>query len=233
MNSGKLAVVIFSPPGLQPLANFSNVLGRLLLIFLVQVIPLKAIAESYPFGRLFTNDSERRELDQKRRISQKPPEVLREEFSSPEVTVAIKEAPTKVKFSGYIRRSDGKYAIWIDGKSDLSNTHSDAVSVNLSATNPTAVFSSMDKQATLTPGQTWYPDQSLVKENYQEIYSESVKSPPDNERQALPNTIPQGDNVNTQETGPNIKSPLDVNVKRAIEAVNKAGIQLPPTPLLN
>jgi hypothetical protein len=185
----------------------SNNTALLLTILLASSL---SQAESYPFGRLFTDDSERRVIDRLRRNSDRAPEVVNVEAIDLDQEIGIQIAPTKVKFSGYIRRADGKYAIWLDGKSDLSKANSSAISVILAQDHSSAIFSSSNADATLLPGQIWYPEQGIVKDHYQESNSLIIENP----------TSPQSNSKLEPKSAD--KLAREIRILKAIEAIEAA-----------
>jgi len=197
------------------------------IVFLLVFSPGQVWAESYPFGRLFTDNAERRVLDQRRRSSQETPEILKDEAIYPAHDISDLPAPARVEFSGYVRRPDGKYTIWVDGKSELSATHIDAISATLSTKQSTAVFRSANQAVTLMPGQTWYPEQNLVTDLYQETSQQSKET----SAEMPTNNNSKGVNIETLENLPVNKGRAgpETSLKQAIKSITKAGIIIPVT----
>lgn len=200
------------------------------------LVPQLSHAESYPFGRLFTNDSERRALDRLRRNSDSAPEVLITELVEPDQESRIQVAPTKVKFSGYVRRSDGKYAIWLDGKSDLSAANTGAISVILAPDQSSAIFSSPNADATLMPGQIWYPEQGIVKDHYQIDKGLTFEDTANALTTPIPTPI-NSENLlktNSEIEPKSVDKPTqEILIKQAIEALSKAATQINTDPAKN
>jgi hypothetical protein len=138
------------------------------------------------------------------------PEVLTVEAIDLDQETGIQIAPANVKFSGYVRRADGKYAIWLDGKSDLSKANSGAISVILAQDHSSAIFSSSDADATLLPGQIWYLEQGIVTDHYQEKNSLIIENP----------TSPQSNSKLEPKSAD--KLAREILILKAIEAIKAA-----------
>ena len=83
---------------------------------------VSSLASAEDFGRLFTNPEQRRALDSLRlnqSLDVKPGPAV------PEVIVpVVVNAPSEVRYSGYVRRPDGSYSVWVNGLSALSRRDS-------------------------------------------------------------------------------------------------------------
>ncbi len=168
-------------------------------------------AELYPFGRLFTDNSERRVLDAKKRNAERAPELRQEESLDLVQIDPDQPVPTTVKFSGYVKRGDGKYAVWINGKSELSMNPTQGISVTLSKTQSSAQFNSTNATTTLTPGQIWYPEEGVVKEHYLEPPAVSAPDP----------TLTSDSTTSGQDKkGKNRDKPADKNGANGVDAIN-------------
>lgn len=117
------------------------------------------------FGRLFTSPQERRALDNLRRNIQPigpEPGLLAPVAIDP---VQL-EVPTEVRFSGFIKRADGRYAVWINGQSNLSRATPPIEQASFNDESPYATLRSNQQQAIIKPGQIWSLDTNTVREGY-------------------------------------------------------------------
>ena len=134
------------------------------MLILLLVWPTLVRADD--FGRLFTSPAERRQLDAIRAgrtgISN-PEEMLNSGEAQPEIDGT---QPLNIKFSGYIRRPDGEYVIWINGKSALSRQDIPVNRANFSATRDQVTLSTDRSTARMKPGQVWSLEQNVVYEGY-------------------------------------------------------------------
>ncbi|MFN3238354.1 MAG: hypothetical protein ACE37D_15010 [Pseudomonadales bacterium] len=132
------------------------------LTFLILATATPASAED--IGRLFTSAEERRSLDSIKRnqeLALPDTAILPEAIQAPVVT----NAPDEVRFSGYIRRHDGTYAIWVNGQSALSQADS-AIEVAKFKSANEATLTTSGQQATMRPGQIWSLQSNTIREGY-------------------------------------------------------------------
>jgi hypothetical protein len=132
------------------------------LLWLGLVIALPTSAED--FGRLFTSPEERRVLDATKRnqaLALPNAPIIPEPIQAPVVT----NAPDEVRFSGYIRRHDGTYAIWVNGQSALSKADS-PIEVAKFKSASEATLTTSGQQATMRPGQIWSLQSNTIREGY-------------------------------------------------------------------
>lgn len=125
---------------------------------------VSASAAAENFGRLFTSPEERRALDGLKLNQQINGSALPAEpivLPTPVVT----NAPSEVRFSGFIRRSDGTYAIWINGLSELSGANLPIESARFSKNND-ATLVTTGQQAAMKPGQIWSLESNTIREGY-------------------------------------------------------------------
>jgi len=152
---------------------------RVLFAITILVLPLKVYSQE--FGRLFTSTAERRSLDALR--ANEVPQV-----ATPRPTEVIEEAPVtdtlpvELNFSGFIRRADGTYAIWVNGKSALSKTNSPIDQAQFQEELPYATLQVDRKQASMKPGQIWSLGNNTIREGY---YAKRAQKP-------TPNSTPPG-----------------------------------------
>lgn len=92
---------------------------RLLGAFLC-ILPMLALADNRGFGRLFLSPAERSSLDAIRQNS-KPPEKIVNADETPDeekdiAPDAAAPATPVVTVRGYVKRSDGKGTVWVNGR---------------------------------------------------------------------------------------------------------------------
>ncbi|MBO6557817.1 MAG: hypothetical protein JJ957_15020 [Pseudomonadales bacterium] len=135
---------------------------KLTVAILILFSSVCAAAEDYPFGRLFTAPTERTQLDDLRKgiVPESEAQVVQQPLLQ-----SLDASTTQIKFSGYVRRSDGSSVIWIDGKSDLTGDQEEVG--RLLPDGNEAQFRSAEGEAKLKPGQTWHIEKGLVTDAYQ------------------------------------------------------------------
>lgn len=120
----------------------------------------------YPFKRVFTTEAERNTID---KIRLQPTST--EDGRQINVTAAAVAAPTapKVTFSGVHIGPNGKYLVWVDGKSKLSKTPaaSGVKSSTPSKTTGNARIYTGAKSTLLKPGQVWLINSNEIQEGYE------------------------------------------------------------------
>lgn len=130
----------------------------------VLLIGIVNSALAQDFGRLFTTPEQRRALEALKLNQETPNEA-------PELEAQIVAAPTPVnapselRFSGFIQRSDGNYAIWINGQSALSYQDSPVTEAQFLAEDQ-AMLRVGKQQALMKPGQIWSLESNTVREGY-------------------------------------------------------------------
>ncbi len=123
----------------------------------------------YPFGPIFTGQKERIQLDRYRIENAQSGDLVQIPTS------LISEVPSqdgqteRVRFSGYITRSNGSQIIWVDGVTSLGTPAKDIrVSQGLTSEGQGSVeFETARGTAALKPGQVWLLNESRVVENYE------------------------------------------------------------------
>ncbi len=154
------------------------------MLFVSLVMAITACAQSsyaeelYPFGRLFTSPAERKALDT---IRIRGPE---EKIDDTVTQVETSQPPPidAVTYSGFLRRADGKYMLWVNRTSDLSaGTRLTDTTIKFDRQN-SAVFHSGNERRILKPGDTWrIPadeiDAVYVKRPGAEIISKDPETP--------------------------------------------------------
>ena len=105
-------------------------------------------------GKLFTDKSQRLQIDAAR---------------SGKNTGTVPEQADKVNMSGYLKRSDGKNVVWVNGENTLDSSEIGSVKVYPKAIdeNDKKVPVNVDgNRLYLKPGETWSKSTGKVKENY-------------------------------------------------------------------
>ena len=122
-----------------------------------------------PFERLFTTSAQRRLIDH--------PDQQGEAVIINNVTRQTSVSPPKqVELSGVVLRSDGKHMVWINGESELSQTHDSVNARPLWVRKDSIKVPVRTQQTTvqLKPGQVWLPDKKRVEEQYQQASPQPV-----------------------------------------------------------
>lgn len=123
------------------------------------------LANAEDFGRLFTSPQERRSLDNLRQ--NQPDETVdfaprAQQPMQPSTDVP----PTEVRFSGYVKRSDGQYVVWVNGISALSRANLPIDRVRFSKDSNTAILETNLNRANMAPGQVWSLEDNTIVEGY-------------------------------------------------------------------
>ena len=117
------------------------------------------------FGRLFTSPQERRSLDNLRQ--NQPDETL---DSAPRIQQPVPQnsdlLTTQLRFSGYVKRSDGQYVVWVNGVSVLSGANLPVDRVHFSKDSDKAIFETNLYRAKMAPGQVWSLEDNTIVEGY-------------------------------------------------------------------
>ncbi len=140
---------------------------RPLAACLLLLLPLPAAAD-YPFDRVFTTPEERRVLDAYRRDGELLPE--RGAASSDSADSAAVPETEKVRFSGYLLRSDGRQTVWVDGQSDVSSSevgNAGAIHGRVRRGEEALQFRARREARKLKPGQVWLLNEDRVMEGYE------------------------------------------------------------------
>lgn len=136
---------------------------RIVFAVVVSLLSSAALAESYPFDRVFTNERERRlinRLAESTPIEEQVEEVARD---LPDDDIV---APETLTFSGVLKKNDGFAHYWIDGKSYLTNDR-DLPFLPHRESDQGASFLVDGLESTLKPGQIWYIGRGLVLEAWE------------------------------------------------------------------
>lgn len=90
-----------------------------LLLLLLCCIPFAATAADQPLGRLFLSPAERAALDVVRQNSKPPQKIITPGDAEDEDLAAESEPaviPPVITLDGYVKRSDGKGTVWVNGR---------------------------------------------------------------------------------------------------------------------
>lgn len=92
---------------------------RRLLILLLFIAPIGTFAADQPLGRLFLTPAERTSLDLVRKNSKPPEKII--DPDDPEAAASAAEnappvVPPVVTVHGFVKRSDGKGTVWVNGQ---------------------------------------------------------------------------------------------------------------------
>ncbi len=93
-------------------------MSRALICMLLAMLPMIALsAEEKPLGRLFLTPAERASLDSVRQNSRPPEKIVTPGNPDQEEDVVETAAPPPVvTVQGYVKRSDGKGTVWVNGR---------------------------------------------------------------------------------------------------------------------
>lgn len=149
------------------------------LLVVCQVSGLCDAAEEQKFGRLFTTPEHRHALDAARGVKQYQnsvaPDKQQEKINS--------EVGQSVTLSGYIKRNDGKAAVWVNGEYLSSKNRDNSISARPYRLKDHKLrVRAEGKQRILEPGQTWLLPSNKVQEGFQvKANSTTVKMSSDEE----------------------------------------------------
>lgn len=142
------------------------------LLAVLIVLPVFGVKESgaeeiaaEEFGRLFTNPLQRRALDDLRRRGPKVESL--EPVTPEERTEPLSQgSPTQLQFSGYIKRADGQYVLWVNGISGLSGQRVPIDEAHFSSNGTGVTLQTDGYRALMQPGQVWLLQDNTVVEGY-------------------------------------------------------------------
>ncbi len=121
--------------------------------------------ESLQFGRVFTTQEQRVELNKLRADG-----LLEGAESQVEVKASVeRNERNQMRFSGFVLSEDGENTVWIDGKSKLtqSDSTSEAKVSRPSSVSQSAKIVAENKSTIIKPGQVWLLNSDEVKEGYE------------------------------------------------------------------
>ena len=140
------------------------------------VLALNGNQKQPSFDRLFSTKLDRDYVDKSIRSG---PEISQEDvvgtLEEGDVSVDI-PFMQNIKFSGYILRPDGKYQVWIDGKSELSEgfTSKEYIRSKPNKNNGRLLLDYHGRRKSIKPGQVWVVSSDDVKESYAVAHEEPV-----------------------------------------------------------
>jgi len=134
----------------------------LMLIFIVLPVPADELTAPV-FGRLFTTDKERQQIDRYRSRKLTPSEQTSATNQSEKPTV-----PPTIIMQGFVKRSDGKNVVWVNDENTLNNRlKQKGIRVNTQKIHDNQVnLSVAGKRVTLKPGQTLHKNRSGIIKIY-------------------------------------------------------------------
>jgi len=130
---------------------------NIMIAGLVSILCSTAVYAEYDadeLGKLFTDKTQRTQIDAAR---------------SGNYSGKVPEQADKVNMSGYLKRSDGKNVVWVNGENTLESSEVGSVKVYPKAIdeNDNKVPVSVDgNRLYLRPGESWSKSTGKVKENY-------------------------------------------------------------------
>lgn len=131
-------------------------------ILLLSATPVMA---DDPFDRVFTTPEQRRALDAYRESGANVPEP--EQATNDSADIPETE---KVRFSGYLLRSDGRQTFWVDGQSEVAGESSGKAGAShgrVRRGEEAVQFRARRESRDLKPGQVWLLNEDKVIEGYQ------------------------------------------------------------------
>lgn len=149
---------------------------RCLVAALLLAVPWSAAPAAPAFGdqRLFTTAAERARLDELRREQEREPADASEpaEARAPERRVQSEQppAPPPVDLRGFVRRSEGPGAVWVNDGSTLDDGRLPAdIRVHSGQVEGATVRVTLPdgRSIRLKPGQTWDPETGRVVDDYE------------------------------------------------------------------
>ena len=143
-----------------------NFLYTAILTLGLVVLSVQTKADEYPFDRIFTTPQQRLALDEYRRQGHDDQGSVSTDLLVE--TSKAEDGSEQLRFSGYLLGNDGKYTLWLNGKSGLGDDSNDKAHTHgsLKQGDKDVLFKNQEKQARLRPGQLWELDSGTVKEVY-------------------------------------------------------------------
>lgn len=138
-----------------------NALARLALLSVFATGAADAAAAEGP--RLFTTPQERERLDALRAEATAEELARKPERKSEPEPAAVPEPPPRVHLRGFVRRSGGPEAVWVNEGSTLSGSHfGEGISAGRIEGSIVVVTLPDGRRVRLKPGQTWDPERGKV-----------------------------------------------------------------------
>jgi len=160
-----------------------------LSVLLLCFLPALAASDDAHLGRLFLTPAERASLDIVRQNS-KPPEKLvqagEREDNKTDIAPAPPEALPVVTIHGYVKRSDGKGTVWVNGVPVQEKSAEKGFEVGRLQGNANQVqikLSGTGKTVSIKAGQSFDPGSGKVVDSFKDLPHETVAptvaTPPD------------------------------------------------------
>jgi hypothetical protein len=155
-----------------------------LLIFLLCCVPLLALAaDTPPLGRLFLTPTDRAALDAVRQNS-KPPEKIIKPSEKGDEEASAESAPVAslpiVTIHGFVKRSDGKSTVWVNGKPMQEKSSSKDLEVGRLQGNTNQVpikIPSTGQTVILKAGQSYDPASGKMADSLRDLPQQAVIEP--------------------------------------------------------
>ena len=146
--------------------------GAGLCALLIMAVPAIAVAD---VGRLFFTPSERTAVEEARRVEEAGPV---HEFAEPEpeitlelFEVAAQELKPTITIDGYVRRSNGRATLWVNGENsydgDLSASRIDPRTASVIGAEIRLTPIDEDTPIRLKPGQSYDPNSMTTTDAYE------------------------------------------------------------------
>lgn len=125
-------------------------------------------------GRLFTTAEQREYLDALRAGSEapaRPDDGRQEPVVPPKAEQKVEKKPPSVSLQGFMRRSDGRSAVWANNQNTLKDERlTEDIRIDSGRIEGTTVLVTLPdgRQVRLEPGQVWDADRGLVVDVYGE-----------------------------------------------------------------
>jgi hypothetical protein len=157
---------------------------RLSALLLLCCLPMLAIADNASLGRLFLTPAERAALDVVRQNSKPPEKLVKADEAAVDEekdTAAIAPVPPPVlpvvTVGGYVKRSDGKSTVWINGKPMQEKDTTKDVEIGRLQGNTNEVkikLPSTGKTVNLKAGQSYDPASDRVADNLKNLPHDTI-----------------------------------------------------------
>jgi hypothetical protein len=152
---------------------------RLAALLFACCLPLPAVSDTAPLGRLFLTPGERAALDVVRQNNKLPDKLVKagEAADDEKDTIAIAPAQPVVTVHGYVKRSDGKGTVWVNGRPVQEKDATKEVEVGRLRGNTDQVqlkLPGSGKTVSLKAGQSYDPASGRVVDNLKDLPHDTV-----------------------------------------------------------
>jgi hypothetical protein len=151
-----------------------------LLILLLYCLPSLAMADATHLGRLFLTPAERTALDIVR-LNNKPPEKIikagEKSENEQDDTAEAPSPPPVVSVHGYVKRSDGKGTVWVNGQPVQEKVATKDIEVGRLRGNTNQVqikLPATGQTINLKAGQSYDPASGKVVDSYRDLPTEAI-----------------------------------------------------------